>query len=418
VATESAKLSGFPLCLGSTLRNSMILRGAAIAVCSLVLPLLASGCGDDGNSAPAAGSKGLPEEIIIGAAIAKTGYMAPYDASIAALEQLVRKTNAEGGIAGRRLAIVEANTRSDPQHAPVAALKVIEGGADVLLLSGEAFTAAAAAPVAEENGRLSFSISNEPGYGPPTTGRLSFSSSASLLSESSSAASFLYRRGVRRPFMLRDISIIYGKAYCSGFEQTWAQLDATIAGSADFRNEDASIATQIAQVNGSEADAIVICSYPPGGAAAIKQIRAAGLDLPIIAPSAFDGTFWLKGISDTGQIYATSNGSSHDPPDRQTADLLDKLQRGDVNTDASSNLLATYAAGELIIAAIRDTDTVDGHVLADALEKNSYRTIVGESSYTSDDHFLSRVWPIYSFPAGTQRLVARVRPRFSPSYGG
>ena len=121
------------------------------------------GCGSSGGSTDSP-STGLPKEIVIGAAIAKTGYLAPYDGNIAAIEQLVDETNAKGGIDGHKLAIVQVDNRSDPQQAPVAAQKVIEEGADVLLLSCEALTAAAAAPVAEEHDKLNFSMcAGEPG---------------------------------------------------------------------------------------------------------------------------------------------------------------------------------------------------------------------------------------------------------------
>ena len=115
-----------------------------------------AGCGSGGDSTDPP-AEGLPKEIVIGAAIAKTGYLAPYDGNIAAVEQLVDETNAKGGIDGHKLTIVQVDNRSDPQQAPVAAQKVIEDGADVLLLSCEALTAAAAAPVAEEHDELNFS---------------------------------------------------------------------------------------------------------------------------------------------------------------------------------------------------------------------------------------------------------------------
>src|SRR4029077_1639690 len=85
---------------------------------------LLSGCGNSGNSQDTA-SKGLPKEIVIGAAIAKTGVYSPYDASIAAAELLIDETNAKGGINGHRLKLVEADTRSDPQHAVVAAQEIV-----------------------------------------------------------------------------------------------------------------------------------------------------------------------------------------------------------------------------------------------------------------------------------------------------
>ena len=82
-----------------------------------------------------------------------------------------------------------------------------------------------------------------------------------------------------------------------------------------------------------------MCSYPPGGAAAIKQIRAAHIDIPIVGPAGFDGTFWVKGISNMKDIYASSNGSAYDPPNEETAKLFKSLEGVGVDTDVSSALL-------------------------------------------------------------------------------
>lgn len=375
-----------------------------------------AGCGASANlSEP---STGLPEEITIGAAIGKTGYLAPYDGNIAAIEQLVDETNAKGGIDGHELKIVQVDNRSDPQQAALAAQKTIEAGADVLLLSCEALTAAAAAPVAEENNELNFTMcASEPGFGPPNTGRLSFTANPSFLSEVSAGASFLHQKGVKRPFLMRDTSIVMGKVQCSAFEQTWERLGGSVAGSADFENSDESVAGQISELKGSDADAVVMCSYPPGAAAAIKQIRAAGIDVPILGQSALDGTFWLKGIPDVGEMYVTSNGSAYDPPDRASARLFEKLQNNGVDTDVSGTLLASYAAGQLIIDAIRETHSVDGNELADALEAKPHETIVGMLRYSTDDHFPTRSWPIYEYSQGKPQLVGKVKPRFIPEYG-
>lgn len=350
--------------------------------------------------------------------MAKTGYMAPYDSTFAAVEQLIAETNAKGGIDGHMVRVVRADTRSDPQQAVLAAQKVIEEGADLLVLSGEALNAAAAAPLAEEHDMLNMSNANEPGFGPPTTGRLSFSSFPSLLSEASAGAQFLWGRGVRHPFLFRDTAIIYGRAYCSGVQQAWEHMGGTIAGSADFENSDESVASQVSKLRDSGADAVVMCSYPPGGASAIKQIRSAGIDVPIQGPGGFDGTFWLKGIPSTKDIFATSNGSAYDPPDAETAKLFDQLKSNGVDTDVSGALLGAYAGGQLILDAIRETHSVNGDALADALEAKAHHTVVGNLSYTKTDHQPSRTWPIYSYTTGKPVLVTKVKPQFIPEYGG
>jgi branched-chain amino acid transport system substrate-binding protein len=377
------------------------------------------GCGGS-SGATESSSEGLPDEIVIGAAIANTGYMAPYDESFAAFEQLVDETNARGGIDGHEVRVIRADTRSEPQQAVVAVQKVIEGGADVLFFTGEALTAAAGSPLAEENDKLNFAIVNEPGFGPPTTGRLSFSSNPPLLSEVSAAASFLHDKGIRHPFLFRDTTLVYGKAGCSGFQQSWEELRGTIAGSVDFENADASIASQVSELKRSDADAVIMCSYLPGGAAAVKQIRAAGVDLPLYGPMAFEGVFWLKGISNTEDIYNTTNGSVYDPPNRATAKLLESFERAGINTtELSSTLLATYTAGQLMFDAIGETHSVDGSVLADALESKPHKTILGKISYSEDDHYPSgTVWPVYVVANGKPKLVTKVKPQFIPEYGG
>lgn len=390
---------------------------AKLSLPLMVALLLLSGCGGGGSSDGTSSPSGLPDEIVIGAAIAKTGYMSPFDNAIAALEQLVEETNARGGIDGHKLRVIQADTRSDPQQAVVAVQKVIEEGADVLFFTGEALTAAAGSPLAEENDKLNFSILQEPGFGPPTSGRLSFSSNPSLLGEVSAAASFLYGKGFRKPFLFRDTAIIYGKAACSGFQQAWERLGGTIADSVDFENTDPTISSQISKLKSSEADSVVMCSYPPGGAAAIKQIRAAGVDLPIYGPTSFDGLYWLKGIPNIDDIYFTSNGSPYDPPNRSTEKLFAQLEEDGIDTDIGTNLLAWYAGGQLIIHSIEETHSVDGNVLADALEAKPQNTVLGEVSYSADDHYPLRTWPIYVFANGKPKLVAKVKPKFIPTYG-
>lgn len=396
----------------------MKLSGAKLVfLVSALAAVVLTGC--SGGSSDSSTGKGLPKTIVLGAAIAKSGYLAPYDGSISAVQQLVDETNAKGGVDGSKLELIQVDNRSDPQQAPIAAQEAVERGADVLLLSGESLTAAAATPVAEENGMLNFTLAaNEPGFGPPTTGRLSFSPYPNLLTEASADASFLKSKGFERPFLFRDTGAIYGKSDCAAFQETWEHLGGSIVGSVDFKNEDESIASQVGRLKRADADVVMMCSFPPGGAAAVKQIRDAGIDLPIMAAGAFDGTYWLKGISNTKEIFVALNGSSYDPPNRTSAKLFRKLEADGVETDVSSVLLSAYTGGQLIIQAIRETDSIDGNTLADALEAKPHQSVLGKISYTPDNHYPNGRWPIYEFVDGKPKLITIVTPSFFPKYGG
>ena len=224
---------------------------------------LLSGCGSGGASH--ASESGIPNEIVIGAAIAKSGYLVPYDANIAAVEQLVKETNARGGIDGSRIRVISVDNHSEPQQQPIAVQEVIEDGADVLLFSCEAPIAAAGAPIAEENDKLNFTLcSSEPGYGPPYTGQLSFSANRSLISEAASRATFLRQRASGIPSSCGTPRSCSAGSTSTASRRPGNTSVASSPGYADFKNEDLSIASQIAEIKSSDADAINISSYPPG----------------------------------------------------------------------------------------------------------------------------------------------------------
>ena len=115
-------------------------------------------------------------------------------------------------------------------------------------------------------------------------------------------------------------------------------------------------------------------------------------------------------------MYVTLNGSAYDPADTKTAKLFARLKRAGVNTDVSGNLLASYAAGQLILDAIREARTTDGAKLAAALEAKPHPTVMGPLSYTRDDHLPSGPWYIYEYPDRKPKLLERVDPAYVPEY--
>src|SRR4029077_4804998 len=126
-----------------TSNNSCSRRTPRLVVGGLAVVLLfaiVSGCGNGSDSQDTAG---LPSgDIVIGAAVAKTGYLAPYDATLSAVQYEINQLNAAGGIDGHHLRLVQSDTRSDPQQTAIAAQDVLDQGAQVIFLNCEASSAA------------------------------------------------------------------------------------------------------------------------------------------------------------------------------------------------------------------------------------------------------------------------------------
>ncbi len=74
--------------------------------------------------------------IVIGMAIAKSGFMTAYDEDPArAVEIAVADQNAKGGILGRPLKLIYADTKTDPAEAFKAGSELVQEGADFIIAS-------------------------------------------------------------------------------------------------------------------------------------------------------------------------------------------------------------------------------------------------------------------------------------------
>ena len=97
----------------------------------------------------------------------------------------------------------------------------------------------------------------------------------------------------RTAYVLVDDFILYEKQQGKAFKARWEKLGGKILGYDHFQNSDPSIATQISRIKAlpKPPDVLVVSSLPPGGVSALRQIRAAGINTPIIGGVGFDGLY-------------------------------------------------------------------------------------------------------------------------------
>ena len=109
----------------------------------------------------------------------------------------------------------------------------------------------------------------------------SFSSSVLAAVQGATMAEWAYEtREARTAYVLLDTTIEYNRGICSGFDWMFPTLEGTeIVGTDTFRNDDASIASQVTRIRAldEQPDVIMLCSYIPGAASAVRQLRAAGI---------------------------------------------------------------------------------------------------------------------------------------------
>lgn len=386
-------------------------RLPAVLAAATVLTLAAA-CGNSSDPDSGGGASDS-SPIVIGAAIAESGGFELYDAGqTAGMKYAIDQINAAGGVNGRKFELVIADHKTDPAQVQTAAQDVLDKGADVVVTTVDYDFGAPAALAARRAQKVSISGAGATEFGLKGLGPLHFNVYQGTPTESISMAELAYTtQKLRRPYLLEDTTIQYSKSLCDEFEKAWDKIGGagTIAGKDTFKNTDPSIASQVSKIKASDADFVVMCSYPPGGASAIRQLRTAGVDAPVFGGSAFDGTFWTKAVPDLSEFYHPAmTSSAGDDPNQKVNDLL-----AAVKFDGSASyVMFGYEVIETIKRGVEIGGSTDGPALAKAIESfKDEPLLTGPTSYSATCHApIARPLAMMTIEAGKARFLEYSEP--------
>jgi branched-chain amino acid transport system substrate-binding protein len=344
-------------------------------------------------SAPA-----LAEEIVIGFATAQSGFMTAYDkpAQDAALIR-IDEINKAGGLLGKQLKPVFADTKTDQAEGAKAGLAVLDQGAELVIVSCDYDFGSPAALQAQAAGKVSFFLCAESiKAGIPGVGPFSFSGSVLAAVQGATMAEWAYnKKNARNFYRLLDSWTVYNKGICDGFDWMLPRLkDAKLVGEDTFKNEDASIAAQISRIKAlpQEPDAIMLCTMMPGAVSAIKQIRAAGINSMILNGSGMDGSYWLEGVPGLSNFFVPVQGSIYgDDPNPKVNEFNKKYTEVTGGPPSSQYVYPGYVLIDVWSKAVERAGTTDAAAVVAELEKmNEEPTLFGPRTFTSEIHHQNR----------------------------
>jgi branched-chain amino acid transport system substrate-binding protein len=338
------------------------------------------------------------QDIVVGFAVAQSGFMQAYDepATQAALVR-IEEINAAGGLLGRQLVPVYADTTSDRAEGARAGLEVIEAGADLVVVSCDYDFGAPAALMAESNGKISFFLCAESvRAGIQGVGPLSFSASVLAPVQGATMVEWGHQtQGWTDFYVLLDTWTEYNRGICEGFDYKAPLIEGVnVVGRDTFVNDDASIATQITRIRNlpEPPDAIMLCSMMPGVVSAIRQIRNAGIDVPIINGSGVDGSYWMDSVPGLSDFYIPVQGSIYgDDPD-PAVEIFNQEFEGRFGVRPSSQYAYPgYVMIDVWAKAVERAGTTETAAVVAELEKmDGEPTLFGPRTFTSELHHQNR----------------------------
>ena len=334
------------------------------------------------------------DEIVVGFATAASGFMQAYDkpAQDAALIR-IDEINKAGGLLGKKLKPVFADTKTDQAEGAKAGLAVLDQGADLVIVSCDYDFGAPAALQAQAAGKASFFLcaasikAGIPGLGP-------FSFSASVLApvQGATMSEWAYTKKNARSFYRLPVSwTVYNKGICDGSDWMLPRLkEAKLVGSATYKTDDASIASQITRIKSlpKEPDAIMLCTMMPGAVSAIKQIRAAGIKSMILNGSGVDGSYWMNAVPDLSNFYVPVQGSVYgDDPNAKVNEFNKKYKEVTGGDPSSQYVYPGYVLIDVWAKAVERAKSTDAAAVVAELEKmNNEPTLFGPRTFTKDIH--------------------------------
>jgi branched-chain amino acid transport system substrate-binding protein len=339
------------------------------------------------------------DDIVLGFSVAQSGPMEAYDGDATKMAALwIEQTNAKGGLLGKKLRAAYADTKSDRVEGTRAGQEMVQQGAKVVFATADYDYGAPAALQAQKAGVISvFLGASDPKAGVIGVGPYSFTAEKAGQLEGATVADWGYqKKGYRTAYVLLDDAIEYDKSVCAGFDWQFEKAGGKIVGRDTFKNADPSIGSQVTRLSNAirdnKVDAIMLCTYQPGGSSAVRQIRSAGIKLPLLNGSSMDGTYWISAVPGLDEFYVPVQALAADDPRPEVAQLIKEYTAKYGKPPTTQYAFPIYAWLQLWAKAVTEAKTTDAKPVVAIMEKyHDEPTVLGPRSFTPKLHIQTSI---------------------------
>ncbi len=387
--------------------SALVLTGVAAVVCGAGLSVRADN-----------------EPIIIGMDMAFSGWFQPVDDSTEkGIELAVDDINAAGGVLGRKLKIERFDMKSDPPLGADGAIDLISRGASLILVPSDFDFGGPGAFVAQSKGVVTFAGASDPKFGVSGIGNMAFSVSTPSRVQGAMDAEWGHdKRGYKTAYVLLDNTINVTKSACAEFTERWKKIAGpdSVLGSDTFLNPDPSIAPQITRLLAlpKKPDVVYLCSYVPGGASAIRQLRAAGVTEPILSAEPLDGDYWLGMTPDLSNFFVGSMGAFFGgDSDKAVAGFFERYAKKYGKPADVSYGIRGYSEVEAFARAVARAKSTEGAKVVAELDKFTNEPLsIGATTFTPKVHMggAARPMAFLEVSNGKYRFVDRYAIKEQP----
>jgi len=306
-------------------------RKAAVLAAIPLMFVAACGGSDDGGGGGGGGGGGDDQADAgpyrLGLIASSEGPFANNSATASAgANYAVELLNADGGVNGRDIEIVEVDARNDPQSLVTAIPELVS--------EEEVF--AIVAPVDSAGCEIACAVAADlevptisPGAGRP--GVLEPSRPWSFTMTAPDAANSIpvleavvEQEGIQTATIIVDEANATTKAQGDLYREVFANTDVEVVSTPTFTSGDPSFTSQVTSIAAESPDVIALAAGPADAARIAVEVRAQGLESLLIGTGSLQsgGTDYIGGAGDAAEGTITAAQFNPDNPDEPAASLL------------------------------------------------------------------------------------------------
>ena len=388
----------------------------SLALVSLLATSVLAACGDGKEEG---GSSSDADTIKIGANLELSGNVAIYGSSVLdGAELAIEEINANGGIDGKQIELVQADNKSENAEATSAALKLIEQD-NVVAMIGPATSGNTAATVelaAENKVPLITASGTAPNITVNDKGEVNeyaFRTCFIDPFQGTVAANFASNElSAKNVAIFGDNASDYAKGLASAFKEQIQANGGTVVGEESYVAKDTDFRTQLTNLKSKNPDFIFIPGYYEEVGLIVKQARELGITVPLMGADGWDSPTLveLAGGDALNNTFITNHYSSEDPDD-----TIQKFVQAfkDANGDTAPNAFNAlgYDTVYYLADAIDRADSLDGEAIKNALEETKDLSLVTGTFSIDENHNPVKSATVLEFVNGAQVFNSKIDPQ-------
>ena len=372
-------------------------------------------------AAALAGAALAQEPIKIGGAFNMTGALASLDVPAANGAKLAAKEiDAAGGVLGRPLELVLYDGKTDPATITNIATQMISGD-HVVAITGftDSDSALALGPIAQRN-KIPFVTAGATSPLLPTQiGDYMFLEPFGDNVQAAVGAEFAMKKFGSKAYLLYDKATEYTNLLAGYFKDAFTHNGGTVLLEDSYKSGDTSYSAQITKLKAlsTQPDFLYVSAMPDDIGTIVKQVRQAGIDLPIIGGDGYDTPLLVQVAGPaSNDVYFTTHALMTTDSTPAVAKFI-AAYKAEYGKDPENAFAALgYDSVYLIAHAIQAANSTDPTKIRDALQATKdLPGVTGAISYVDGKRVPQKQVTVIGVKDQKLYLAAQEAPSYIPT---